>query len=67
MITGEEDARPEVRILLELLGDDPPPRAWVRAGPIDLLLKRDFAAFEDALTDYRKRGFVIRKRGGASP
>ena len=62
VITGEEDARPEVRILLELLGDDPPPRAWLRAGPIDHLLRRDFAAFEDALADYRERGFVIRKR-----
>ena len=32
VITGEEDARPEIRILLQLLGDDPPPRAWLRAG-----------------------------------
>ena len=63
VITGEEDTRPEIRILLQLLGDDPPPRAWLRAGPIDLLLKRDFGAFEDALADYRERGFVIRSRG----
>ena len=63
VITGEEDARPEIRILLQLLGDDPPPRAWLRAGPIDLLLQRDFGAFEDALADYRERGFVIRSRG----
>ena len=62
VITGEEDARPEVRILLELLRDDPPPRAWLRAGPLDHLLRRDFAAFEDALAEYRERGFVIRKR-----
>ena len=67
VITGEEDTRPEIRILLQLLGDDPPPRAWLRSGPIDHLLRRDFAAFEDALADYRERGFVIRSRGpGAS-
>ena len=68
VITGEEDARPEVRILLQLLGDDPPPRAWLRAGPIDLLLRRDFGAFEDALSDYRDRGFIITRRDpDASP
>jgi hypothetical protein len=67
VITGEEDARPEIRILLQLLGDDPPPRAWLRSGPLQLLLKRDFAGFEDALADYRERGFVIRRRGGTSP
>ena len=63
VITGEEDTRPEIRILLQLLGDDPPPRAWLRAGPIDLLLQRDFGGFEDALADYRERGFVIRSSG----
>jgi hypothetical protein len=62
VITGEEDARPEVRILLQLLNDDPPPRAWLRAGPLELLLKRDFAAFEDALAEYRERGFIVRRR-----
>jgi hypothetical protein len=67
VITGEEDARPEIRILLQLLGDEPPPRAWLRAGPIDHLLRRDFGAFEDALAEYRERGFVVRKRGGTSP
>jgi hypothetical protein len=67
VITGEEDARPEIRILLQLLGDDPPPRAWLRSGPLQLLLKRDFAGFEDALAGYRERGFVIRRRGGTSP
>jgi hypothetical protein len=39
---------------------------WVRtqgpAGrPLDALLKRDFAAFEDALTQLSARGFVIRR------
>ena len=63
MITGEEDLRPEVRILLQLLEDNPPPRAWMRAGspsPLQRLLQQDFAGFEDALADYRERGFVIR-------
>jgi hypothetical protein len=67
VITGEEDTRPEVHILLQLLDDDPPPRAWLRAGPIDHLLRRDFAAFEDALAEFRERGFILRKRGGTSP
>jgi hypothetical protein len=44
-------------------------RRWVRAGgpagrPLDLLLERDFGAFEDALATLADRGFVIR-RGGA--
>jgi hypothetical protein len=57
--------RPEIRILLQLLGDEPPPRAWVRAGspsPLQRLLQQDFAGFEDALADYREKGFVIRRR-----
>ena len=41
-------------------------RRWLRAGglhgrPIELLLRRDFGAFEDALDDLRERGFVIRR------
>ena len=66
VITGEEDLRPEIRILLVLLGDDPPPRAWLRAGspsPLQRLLQQDFAGFEDALETYRERGFVISRRG----
>jgi hypothetical protein len=68
VITGEEDLRPEIRILLQLLGDEPPPRAWLRAGtpsPLQRLLGQDFAGFEDALDEYRRSGFVIRKRGEA--
>jgi len=63
VITGEEDQRPEVKILLELLGDDPPPQAWLKGRPLQLLLQHDFAGFEDALADYRERGFIVRKRG----
>ncbi|HWH94974.1 MAG TPA: hypothetical protein VNT03_14025 [Baekduia sp.] len=40
-------------------------KRWVRSSgrhgrPIDLLLARDFGAFEDALEDLRERGFVVR-------
>ena len=65
VITGEEDLRPEIRILLVLLGEDPPPRAWLRAAspsPLQRLMRHDFAGFEDALAEYRERGFVIRRR-----
>jgi hypothetical protein len=72
VITGEEDARPEVRILLELLAQAearsgaPTLRRWVRASgrhgrPLDRLLAQDFAGFEDALEDLAERGFVIRR------
>ena len=45
-------------------------RRWVRASgpagrPIDALLSRDFAAFEDALGALADRGFVL--RGGGAP
>ena len=46
-------------------------RRWVRARgpsggrPIDALLTRDFAAFEDALGQLAERGFVLRG-GGAT-
>ena len=64
MITGEEDHRPEVKILLRAArrraaADS----AWVRGRPLQLLLQRDFAGFEDALADYRERGFVMRSGG----
>jgi hypothetical protein len=67
VITGEEDLRPEVQILLQLLEENPPPRAWLRAGnpsPLQRLLQQDFAGFEDALADYNERGFTIRGGGG---
>jgi hypothetical protein len=71
MITGEEDLRPDVRLLLQLLEEDTPaalPR-WARTGspsPLDHLLRHDFGAFEDALAELREKGFVIRRRGGTS-
>ena len=70
MITGEEDMRPEIRILLGLLEETTPPGAWLRAGapsPLQRLLRQDFAGFEDALAEYAEKGFVITRRDpGAS-
>jgi hypothetical protein len=74
VITGEEDARPEVQILLELTADADPAvlKRWLRANdarPLTLLLDHDFAGFEDALAELAERGFILRRRGGpgASP
>jgi hypothetical protein len=73
VVAGDLDHKPELPILLDLLAehDDTALRRWVRAQgpqgrPIDLLLARDFAAFEQALATLAERGFVIRGRG-ASP
>jgi len=74
LLSGQLQHRPELPILLELL-DQPVAtlgpsvlRRWVRspgpAGtPIDLLLARDFPAFEDAVATLADRGFVIRGGG----
>jgi len=71
MITGEEDTRPEVAILLELLADasakasETTLRRWLRANdsrPLKLLLAHDFGGFEDALGELAERGFIIRRR-----
>jgi hypothetical protein len=74
VITGELDHRPELPILLDLLAEAeeragaPVLRRWVRAAgpggrPLDRLLARDFAAFEDALATLAERGFVLRGGG----
>ena len=51
LVGGDLDHRPELPILLALTEehDESLLRIWVRNGPIDLLLARDFAGFEDAL------------------
>jgi hypothetical protein len=67
VITGDEDYRPEVQILLQRIGDEPPPKAWLRGRPLQLLLQRDFEGFEAALAEYRERGFIIRRGPDASP
>ena len=75
VITGELEHKPELPILLDLLADAeeqagaPVLQRWVRregpAGrPIELLLARDFAGFEDALATLAERGFVLRGGGG---
>jgi hypothetical protein len=78
VITGEEDLRPEVDVLQQLLHE--PEEAfgaatlqrWVRTSgprgrPLDLLLAQDFAGFEDALADLGERGFIVsRPDRGAS-
>ena len=69
VITDELDHRPEIGILLTLTEEAEEQvgaevlRRWLRTGPLDLLLQRDFAAFEDALADLADRGFVIRGGG----
>jgi hypothetical protein len=70
VITGEQDSRPEIRILLQLLEETPPPRAWLRAGspsPLQRLLQHDFAGFEDALAEFNERGFILRGPGASPP
>ena len=49
-------------VWLQLIGEEPPPKAWVRGRPLQLLLQRDFEGFEAALAEYRERGHIIRKR-----
>jgi hypothetical protein len=76
LISGELDHKPELPILLDLLAEhegDTALHRWVRTAgpdgrPLDLLLARDFAAFENALATLSERGFVVTRRGpGASP
>src|SRR3954452_8737060 len=73
-LPGQLEHRPRLPILLDLLAEAeeragaPVLRRWVRATgrggrPIDRLVSRDFAGFEDALADLADRGFVL--RGGA--
>jgi hypothetical protein len=71
VITGELDHKPQLPILLALTEEASErvatgvlPR-WVRSSgptgrPIDHLLGRDYAAFEDDLQALADRGFVLR-------
>src|SRR3954453_19678529 len=74
LLSGQLEHRPELPILLDLLAEAeeragaPVLRRWLRATgpggrPIDRMVSRDFAGFEDALADLADRGFVL--RGGA--
>jgi hypothetical protein len=71
LLSGQLEHRSELPILLDLLheaGERAGPavlRRWVRTAgpsgrPIDVLLARNFVAFEDALTLLAERGFVLR-------
>ena len=70
IITGDLDHRAELGILLALTAEAedrvgaPLLRRWTRTAgpagrPLDHLLARDFAAFENAITLLAERGFVI--------
>jgi hypothetical protein len=70
VIAGELDHRAELPILLDLTAEaaervgDGLLRRWVRRRgprgvPLDHLLSRDFAAFEDDLALLAERGFVL--------
>jgi hypothetical protein len=74
VVSGELEHRPELRILLDLLSDaeqragEAVLRRWLRAPgpdgrPLELLLARDFGAFENALATLAERGFVLRGGG----
>jgi hypothetical protein len=74
VLSGQLEHRGELPILLDLLGDAAQQagpatlRRWLRASgpqgrPIDALLRRDFAGFEDALGELEARGFVVRRGG----
>ena len=75
LLSGQLEHRSELPILLDLL-DEAAERAgpavltrWVRSAgpagrPIEALVGRDFATFEDALADLAERGFVL--RGGSA-
>jgi hypothetical protein len=72
VVGGELDHKTELPILLDLLAEQEEAtlRRWVRTEgpdgrPIDLLLRRDFAAFENALATLGERGFVIRGPGAS--
>jgi hypothetical protein len=73
VVAGDLDHKPQLPLLLalteEAAGEIHPQalRRWLRATgrhgrPIDLLLARDYGAFEDALDDLRSRGFILRGR-----
>jgi hypothetical protein len=75
LLSGQLDHRAELEILLALLDEASASvapevlRRWVRAGgpgghPLDALLRRDFGAFEDALTKLLEHGWVLRRSEG---
>jgi hypothetical protein len=71
VITGEEDEREDLRVLVAITREAADPavlRRWVRTAgpqgrPLDLLVRRDFAAYEAAAAMLVERGFVLRGGG----
>ena len=74
LLSGQLEHRPELAILMTLVQEayqhagGSVLQRWVRATgpsgrPLDALLRRDFAGFEDALTQLGERGFVLRGGG----
>ena len=74
LLSGRLEHARELPILLALLSESEQRvgaavlRRWVRARgpagrPVDALLARDFAAFEDAVGELAERGFVLRGGG----
>jgi hypothetical protein len=75
LVSGQLDDRPELPILRDLLAEAEERaggtvlRRWLRASgpngrPIDHLLNRDFAEFENDLATLADRGFVLRSGPG---
>jgi hypothetical protein len=75
LLSDQLDDRPELPILLDLLAEAEERagaavlRRWVRATgpdgrPLDHLLARNFASFENDLATLAERGFVL--RGGSA-
>lgn len=71
LLSGEVELSPVLPVLLDLLAEAEEQagpavlRRWVRARgpagrPVDLLVRRDHAGFEDALGELAERGFVLR-------
>ncbi|MGX6447666.1 hypothetical protein ACVU7I_06315 [Patulibacter sp. S7RM1-6] len=72
VLGGELDHKPQLRLLLALTEEPaeqvgvPTLRRWLRTAgpagrPVDLLVRREFGAFEDALATLQARGLVIRR------
>ena len=77
VIAGDLEEKRELPILLALTSEavervgEGVLQRWIRASgahdrPIDHLLARDFARFEEALADLAERGFVVRGGGRRS-
>jgi hypothetical protein len=75
LLSGQLDQNSELPILLALVNEAVDTAGvamlmrWVRASgsagrPIEMLVSRDFGAFEDALAEFAQRGFLLRGGGG---